>query len=95
MLLPLPEARFLGLDLFGELFPEGLLFLLELGVVGLLDASLAEFASLHLLQAIVLVMRILGCADQIQHVGADEERAEFAEIAVVLILDWQKRQYEA
>ena len=72
MLLPLPEARFLRLDLLGELLAEGLFFLLELGVVQLLDLGLAELASLHLLLAIVLVVELLGSRDQVQHVRANE-----------------------
>jgi hypothetical protein len=42
-----------------------------------------------LFQAIVLVMRVLGGADKVQHVGANQERSQFAEIAVVLVLNWQ------
>jgi hypothetical protein len=89
MLLPLPEASLLSLDLLCKAFPGGLFLLLELRVVGLLDTSLAKLASLHLFQAIVLVMRVLGGADKVQHVGANQERSQFAEIAVVLVLNWQ------
>jgi hypothetical protein len=89
MLFPLSETSFLGLDLLCEALPEGLFLLLELRVVGLLDASLAKLASLHLLQAIVLVMRVLSGADEVQHVGANQERSQFTEIAVVLVLNCQ------
>lgn len=87
MLLPLPEAGLLRLDLLREALPELLLFLLELGVVELLDLAFAILARLHLLLAVVLVVRLFGGGDKVQHVGADEERAQLAEIAVVLILD--------
>ena len=60
MLLPLPEARLLRLDLFREPLPESLLFLLELGVVEFLDLGFTEFTCLHLLLSVVLVVELLG-----------------------------------
>jgi len=87
MLLPLPEACLFGFNLLGELFPERLFFLLELRVIGLFDTGLAKLAGLHLFQAIVLVVRVLRCANQVQHVRADQQGAKFTEIAVVLVLD--------
>jgi hypothetical protein len=87
MLLPLPEAGFLGLDLLGEALSEGFFLFLELGVVRLLDTGLAKLASLHLLQAIVLVVVFLSGVDQIQHVGTDQQRSQLAEVAVVLIFN--------
>jgi len=59
MLFPLPEPRLFGLDLFGELLPQLLFFLLELGVVQLLDLGFPEFASLHLRLPVVFVMELL------------------------------------
>lgn len=56
MLLPLPEASLFGLDLLGEALPQSLLFLLELGVVELLDLRLAVLPSLHLLLTVVLIV---------------------------------------
>ena len=87
LLLPLPEALLLDLDLFCEALAESLLLLLELGVVELPWAGLAELASLHLLGAVSLVVQLLCCVDKVQHVGADKNRAEFLEVAVFLILD--------
>lgn len=87
LLLPLPETLFLDLNLFCEAFAESLLFLLELGVVELPWASLAEFASLHLLGAVSLVVQLLCCVDKVQHVGADKNRTELLEVAVFLVLD--------
>ena len=57
MLLPLPETSLLSFDLLGEALPELLLFLLEFGIVELLDLPLAELASLHLLLPVVLVVQ--------------------------------------
>ena len=87
MLLPLPETSLLGLDLLGEALAERLFFLLELGVVRLLDTSLARLASLHLFQAVVLVVLFLGSMDKVEHVGANEQGTELAEIAVVFVLN--------
>ena len=87
VLLPLPEARLLGLDLLREPFPERLLLLLELGVLELARLLLAELARLHLRLAVVLVVEVLRRRDEVQHVRADEERAQLAEVAVVLVLD--------
>ena len=87
MLLPLPEARLLGLDLLREPLAESLLLLLELGVLELARLALAELADLHLRLAVVLVVELLRCRDEVEHVRANEEGTQFAEIAVVLVLD--------
>ena len=87
MLLPLPKPRLLRLDLLREALTQRLFLLLELGVIKLLHLRLAELARLHLLLAVVLVVQLLRRADQIEHVRADEERAQFAEVAVVFVLD--------
>ena len=87
MLLPLPETSLLGLDLLGEALAERLFFLLELGVVRLLDTSFARLASLHLFQAVVLVVLFLGSMDKVEHVGANEQGTELAEIAMVFVLN--------
>lgn len=86
LLLPLAEALLLDLDLFGETLAEGLLFLLELGVVELSGASLAKLASLHLLGAVGLVMQLLGGVNEVEHVGTDQNGSELLEVAVVLVL---------
>jgi len=88
MLFPLPETRFLGLDLLGEALAERLFFLLELRIVRLLDASLARLAGLHLFQAVVLVVLFLGSMDKVEHVGADEQGTELAEVAVGFVLNY-------
>ena len=87
MLLPLPEPRLLRLDLFREPLPESLLFFLELGVLELPGLLLARLAHLHLSVTVVLVVELFRRRDEVQHVRADEERTEFAEVAVVLVLD--------
>lgn len=87
LLLPLPETLLLDLDLFCEALAESLLLLLELGVVELPWASLAELAGLHLLGAVSLVVQLLCCVDKVQHVGADKNRTELFEVAVFLVLD--------
>ena len=87
LLLPLPEALLLDLDLFCEALAESLLLFLELGVVELPWAGLAELASLHLLSAVSLVVKLLCCVDKVQHVGADKDRTELLEVAVFLVLD--------
>lgn len=87
LLLPGSESLFLNLDLLCEALPQGLLFLLELGVVEFARPGLSEFARLHLLSSVSLVVVLLGCVDQVEHVGADEDSAKLLEIAVVFILN--------
>lgn len=87
VLFPLPEPRFLRLDLLGELLPQLLLLLLELRIIRLLDLGLSEFARLHLCLPVVFVVQLLGRRDEIEHVCADKERAEFLEIAVALVFN--------
>ena len=87
MLFPLPEPGLLGLDLLREFLPECLLLLLEFGVVELLDLGLAKLASLHLLLPVVLVVELLRGRDEVEHVSADQERAQLPEVTVVLVLD--------
>ena len=87
MLFPLSETGLLGLDLLGEALPELFLFLLEFGVVHLLDLWLSKLPRLHLLLSVVLVVELFGRRDQVQHVRPDEKRAQLAEITVVLVLD--------
>lgn len=85
MLLPLSETCLLGLDLLREPPAELFLFLLELRVMELLNFALAVFARLHLLLAVILVMTLLRSRDKVEHEGANEEGAQFAEVAMVLI----------
>lgn len=87
LLLPLSETLLLDLDLLGEALSEGLLLLLELGVVELSGTGLAEFAGLHLLRTVGLVVQLLGGVDEVEHVCSDQDGAELLEIAVVLVLD--------
>jgi hypothetical protein len=89
MLFPLPKPRLLSLDLLREPLPQLLLLLLELRVIQLLHLWLAELPRLHLLLPVVLVVGVLRCADEVQHVRPDEERAELAEITVILVLNYQ------
>lgn len=88
LLLPLPEPLLLDLDLLGEALAQRLLLLLELGVVELAGTGLAEFARLHLLRAVGLVVQLLGGVDEIQHVGADQDGTELLKVTVVLVLDF-------
>ena len=87
LLLPLAETLLLDLDLLGEALAERLLLLLELGVVELSGTGLAELAGLHLLGTVSLVVQFLGCVDEVEHVGADQDGAQLLEIAVVLVLN--------
>lgn len=87
LLLPLSESLFLHLDLLCESLAERLFFLLEFGVVQLAWTSLAEFARLHLLCTVCLVVVFLGRVNKVEHVCADKDGAEFLEIAVLLVLD--------
>lgn len=73
VLFPLPEARFLRLDLLCEPLAESLLLLLELGVLELARFLLSKLPHLHLGLAIVLVMQLLGGGDEIEHVSADQQ----------------------
>ena len=74
LLLPLPEPLLLDLHLLRKPLAQALFFLLELGVVQLPRASLAELPRLHLLSAVRLVVLLLGCVYEVQHVGADKDR---------------------
>ena len=87
MLLPLPEPGLLGLDLLGKALAQSFLFFLELRIIKFLNLGLAEFAGLHLLLTVVLVVKFLGRVDKIEHVGTDEERTELFEVAVLLIVN--------
>lgn len=73
VLLPLPEASLLSLDLLSEFLPESLLFLLEFRIVELLDLGFAKLASLHLLLTVILIMDLLSSRNEIQHVSPDQE----------------------
>lgn len=93
MLLPLPEAGFLGLDLLCEALPELLFLLLELRVLELAGLGLARLARLHLSLAVVLIVRFFRSRDEIQHVRADEQRTQLAEVTVVLVLDCENKLF--
>jgi hypothetical protein len=85
LLLPLPEALLLDLDLLGEALAESLLLFLEFGVVELAGTGLAELAGLHLACAVDLVVVLFGCMDEVEHVGANENGPELLEVAVLLV----------
>jgi hypothetical protein len=87
MLLPLPEASLLGFDLLGEPPAKLFLFFLELGVIELLHLALAVLARLHLLLAVVFVVMFLSGRNEVEHERADEQRAQFAEVTMILIFD--------
>ena len=87
LLLPLAETLLLDLDLLGEALAQVLFLLLELGVVQLAWAGLAELAGLHLLGTVGLVVRLLGGVDEVEHVSADQDGTELLEVAVVLVLN--------
>lgn len=87
LLFPLSETLLLDLDLLGEALSESFLLLLELGVVELSGTGLAEFAGLHLLGTVGLVVQLLGGVDEVEHVCSDQDGAELLEIAVVLVLN--------
>lgn len=87
LLFPLSEALLLDLDLLSESLSQSLLLFLELGVVELPGSSLAEFASLHLLCSVGLIVKLLSGVDKIEHVGADQDGSQLLEVAVVFILD--------
>lgn len=90
VLFPLPEPRLLGLDLFGEAFAESFLLFFEFGIIRFLYSRFAKLPGLHLLLTIVLVVDVFGCRDQVKHVRANQARSQLSEIAVVLVLDWEK-----
>ena len=87
VLLPLPEAGLLGLDLLGEALAERLFLLLELRVLELPRLGLAGLARLHLALAVVLIVDLLRRRDEVEHVRPDQQRAQLTEIAVVLVLN--------
>ena len=61
----------------------------ELGVLELARLLLAELADLHLGLPVVLVVHLLRRRDEVEHVRADEQRTQLAEVAVVLIFDYK------
>jgi hypothetical protein len=87
-LLPLSESVFFDLDLLGEALPQALFLFLELGVVEFSGTGLAEFTGFHLLSAVGFVVGFFGGVNEVQHVGSDEDGAEFLEVAVVFVLNF-------
>ena len=87
MLFPLPEPGLLALDLLGETFAKGFLFLFEFGIIRLLHPGFAELPGLHLLLAVVFIVDIFGCRDQVKHVRANQARPQLSEIAVILVFN--------
>ena len=86
LLLPLPEALLLDLDLLGKALAESLFLLLELGVVQLPGAGLAKLPCLHLLCAVCLVVVLLGGVDEVKHVSSDQDSTELLEVTVLLVV---------
>lgn len=87
LLFPLSEALLLDLNLLSESLSQSLLLFLELRVVELPGSSLAEFASLHLLCSVGLIVKLLSSVDKVEHVGADQDGSQLLEVAVVFVLD--------
>lgn len=88
LLFPLAEPLLFHLDLLCETLPQGFLFFLELGVIQLPGSGLAKFPRLHLLCTVRLVVLLFGGVDEVEHVGADKNRTQLLEVAMVLILDF-------
>jgi hypothetical protein len=55
------------------------------------EGDAPKLPRLHLLLPVVLVVLVLARVDQVEHVGAEEERAKLLEVAVVLVLDYKRR----
>lgn len=87
MLFPLPKARFLCLNLLCESLTQSFLLFLELRVVKFLDLRLTKLAGLHLLLTVVLVVQLLGCRDEVEHMCTDKEGTKLAEVAMVLVFN--------
>ena len=87
VLLPLPEPRLFGFHLFREALAERLFLFFELGVFEFAWLLLPARTHLHLRLSVVLVMHLLRGGDEVQHVRTDEQRAQLAEVAVVLVLN--------
>ena len=88
LLLPLPEPLLLNLDLLREPLAQLLFLLLELGIIQLPRPRLAKLPRLHLLCTVGFVVVLFGRVDEIKHVRADENGAQFLEVAVVFVLDF-------
>ena len=71
MLFPLPEPGLLAFDLLGKTFAKGFFFLFEFGIIRFLHSRFTELSGLHLLLAVILIVNVLGCRDQIKHVRAN------------------------
>lgn len=87
LLLPLPKPLLLDLDLLGKPLPQRLFFLFELRVVQFPRPRLAKLPRLHLRGAVHFVVVFFRRVDQVEHVRADEDGAQFLEVAVVFIFD--------
>lgn len=87
LLLPLPEALLLDLDLLGKALSECFFLFLVFGVVELPRARFAELTGLHLLRAVGLVVKLLGGVDEVKHVSANEDGAQLLEVTVVFVLN--------
>lgn len=88
VLLPLSEPRLLSLDLLRKALPKLFLLFLEFGVIQFLNLGLPEFPRLHLLLTVVLIVQVLRSSDEVKHVSTDEQRPQFLEVTVVLVLDF-------
>jgi hypothetical protein len=88
LLLPLPKAMFLNLDLLSEPLSKSLLLLLKLGIVELPWSCFAKLPSFHLLSSVNLVVVFFRGVNEVKHVSANKDRAKLPEITVILVLDF-------
>ncbi len=86
MLLPLTESGLFQLDLLGESFAESFLLFSVFRVIELFDFWFAKFTGFHLRESVCLVVVLFGGGDEIEHVRTDEQRTQFLEITVVVVL---------
>lgn len=87
VLFPLPEPRFLQLDLLGELLAQVFFLFFVFWIVELAHFGLAVLACFHLSLAVRLVVLLFGGVDEIEHMCADQKRAELLEVAMLLVFD--------
>lgn len=86
LLLPLTEPVFLQFDLLCEALPQHFFLLLEFRIIQLSRTCLAKFSGFHLLGAVSFVVHLFGGVDKIEHVRPDQDRSQFLEIAMFLVL---------
>jgi hypothetical protein len=87
LLFPMSEPLFFNLDLLRESLPQTLFLFLKLGVIQFSRSGLTKLSRLHLLSTVCFIVLLLGGVNEIEHMSADENRAELFEVAVVFILN--------